>query len=129
MTWTIQIPRESKSGNALAYGHWRNRMRDRDGWIVQIRMLGRHVPPAQVRRRVVFTVYRKRRLDSDNVSSGLKHCRDALVRCGLLLDDSDRWCSVEYHQHILSEMPADLARKYGRRPVTVIEIQDVSPVE
>lgn len=126
---TITLVREVVSGNTLAYGHWRNRTKDRDAWIAQVRMFGQHVPQATVRRRVILTAYRKRRLDSDNLSHGFKHGRDALVRCGLLVDDSDRWCSFEYRQHVLSEMPADLARKYGRRPLTVIELSDVSPVE
>lgn len=125
MTWTIEIPREIQSGNVLAYGHWRARMRDRDTWISFFRGCGRHVPPATGKRHVTVTAYRKRRLDEDNMSAGFKHGRDAMVRVGLLLDDNQKGCHFTYSDcRILSEMPADLRARFGGRAVTVVELRD-----
>lgn len=36
-------------------------------------------------------VFRQREMDDDNLLSGLKHCRDALVRLELLPGDESRW--------------------------------------
>jgi hypothetical protein len=94
------------------------------------RVHGREAGKATVRRLVTITSYRRQLCrDIQNLIGGCKSLNDGLVRAELLVDDSDRWATFAYRQHILSEMPDDLARKYGRRPVTVIEIQDVSPVE
>lgn len=114
-TWTIILPRESKSGNAFAYTHWRRRTDDRDAWIVLLRINGRHVPPATGHRLVTFTGHRGRMLDDDNFSSGLKHCRDALVRVGLLLDDTQAAAKFSYVQKRRSESPRMVASRCNDR--------------
>ena len=51
---------------------------------------------APVKRKVIFTSYRSRRLDSDNLSGGLKYLRDTLKDVRLIYDDSPRWLKAEY---------------------------------
>jgi hypothetical protein len=127
VTHLVIIPREIVSGNTLAYRHWRRRMAERDYWIVAFVSLAQRVPRAACRRAVRVTAYRKRRVDEDNLSSGFKHGRDAMVRVGLLIDDNKAGCRFVYEDcRILSEMPADLVKKYGRVPLTVVEILDLT---
>ena len=58
---------------------------------------------APVKRKVIFTSYRSRRLDSDNLSGGLKYLRDTLKDVRLIYDDSPRWLKAEYRQQIDSK--------------------------
>jgi len=58
---------------------------------------------APVKRKVIFTSYRSRRLDSDNLSGGLKYLRDTLKDVRLIYDDSPRWLKAEYRQEIDSK--------------------------
>lgn len=112
----LVLPRESLSGNTLAYAHWRARMKDRDAWIVLVRAaMARspvRLPPPTGLRRVHLQAIRKRTLDRDNLSAGLKHAVDSLVRCGLLLDDSDRLARITYGQE----------RCRGRRPLVLVTV-------
>lgn len=116
----LHLSREVESGNALAYRHWRTRMRDRDAWIILVRLAvrGRDLTPPAGKRAVHILAYRKRRLDSDNLSAGCKHLRDALVRCGLLIDDNDKHSAFTYELRLASEHPSRLA-------CTLIRIQDL----
>jgi len=58
---------------------------------------------APVKRKVIFTSFRSRRLDSDNLSGGLKYLRDTLKDVRLIYDDSPRWLKAEYRQQIDSK--------------------------
>jgi hypothetical protein len=118
------LRREVQSGNALAYGHWRNRMKDRDAWMAHVRSADwtRYQKAADFRT-VTITAYRKRRLDTDNLSGGIKHLRDCLTKCRLIVDDSPKWAAFDYRQHVLSEIPDELAEQFGRKPMTVVEIE------
>jgi hypothetical protein len=128
MTWTITIPYLVPSQNVRERQHWRVQRRDIATVAIMLRGHGAKIPKATGRRLVTITSYRRQRIrDSANLVGGCKGLNDAMVRAELLVDDCDRFATFTYRQHILSEMPDDLARKYGRRPVTVIEIQDVSP--
>jgi hypothetical protein len=55
--------------------------------------------------RVKFTCYRKRLLDDDNLRSGLKAFRDALIVAGFIKDDSPRWGEFEYQQFTVKCSP------------------------
>ena len=126
MKYEIYIPKEIVSGNTLAYRHWRTRMKDRDTWVAFLLALGQSIPRAATRRHVTVTAYRKRRVDEDNLSSGFKHGRDAMVRVGLLIDDNKAGCKFTYNDcKILSEMPATLRVRHGLKPLTIIEIEDI----
>ena len=127
--YTIIIPRQIESGNVFAYGHWRTRIRDRDSWESFFTILARHVPKATGRRAVTITAYRKRRVDEDNLSSGFKHGRDAMVRLGLLTDDNKKGCDFLYNDCLtLSDLNPLYLKKYGRIPITEILIEDICPL-
>ena len=59
------------------------------------------VGPRAAKRRVTLTRFytgREREFDRANWVGGAKPILDALVRCGLLVDDSPRWLDDYYHQ-------------------------------
>lgn len=73
------------------------------------------------RRTVRVTSYRRQRItDVANLIGGAKGLIDCLVRAGLLVDDSDRWASISYHQRLRShpENPEP-----GRDAI-VVEVED-----
>jgi hypothetical protein len=122
--------REVQSGNKLAYGHWRGRMKDRDAWLMLVRSShAAKYQKATDRRKVTITAFRKRRLDTDNLSGGIKHLRDCLTKCELIVDDSPKWADFIYDQHIMSEMPAHLRMTCGFRPLTIVDITPSTPEE
>ena len=58
---------------------------------------------APVKRKVIYTGYRSKRLDGDNFSGGLKYLQDVLTDMRLIHDDSPKWLEVEYYQKIDSK--------------------------
>lgn len=99
MTYRIAIPDwKPTSVNSLLRSHWSRRSKiktaDADMVAVYARIAG--VPQASGKRRVSISVLVKpgkggRLPDPDNL---LKSTLDALVKCGLLLDDSADRCSI-----------------------------------
>ena len=57
----------------------------------------------KVRRKVIFTSFRSRRIDDDNLSNGFKYLRDTLTEMRLIHDDSPKYLEAEYHQEIDSK--------------------------
>lgn len=110
--------------------HWAKQRREVSNAEAMLLMRGRKVPAATGRRLVTVTSYRRRRImDHANLVGGCKGLFDGMVRARLLIDDSDRFVTATYRQGVLSEIPPEIAREFGRRPLTVIELSDVSPVE
>jgi hypothetical protein len=109
MPITLVMKREVLSGNTLAYGHWRNRSKDRKNWEAWILHALSKDRPANAKatghRIVQIVAHRKRTLDDDNLSSGCKHLRDALITTGLLIDDNKKGAKFSYEQHIMSDSP------------------------
>lgn len=103
------------SVNSL-FGHWARRQRkkrfDRD--MVALEALAQAVPMATGKRRVTVRIEVSGRAgvpDPDNV---LKSLLDALVRSGLLVDDSGDWCEL-----------AGVTVTRGQQTVTVVTLEDV----
>ena len=114
MNWPviIEIPLEVPSGNAYRQGgnlhHPQAYKRHRERWKLEI-ILKRHlrklhglqkwVLENRPKMRVQFTCHRKRRIEQDNLSAGLKPVRDCLVipirsnpsGLRLTVDDSQEW--------------------------------------
>jgi hypothetical protein len=88
------------SQNTQRTAHWRTQRAERDFWIgLLIRELKgyRNPPPGKMRVRIKsFRVSPCH--DTANLIGGCKEMVDALVRVGLLKDDSDQWASFEYAQ-------------------------------
>jgi len=91
-TLKITIPEIPPTLNVLLRMHYRERMEERDKWMLLIRKYtDRQAEPFQ-RARVKITYYfpdRKRR-DPDNYAGAAKNIMDALVARGLIPDDSFR---------------------------------------
>ena len=135
----IEVPLSVPSGNAYRpggeYRHWAKYKRLREeweGWIVfklggpKLRRLQKWVLENRPKMRVQFTCYRKRRIEQDNLDTGLKPVRDCLVvskrshpsGLGLIVDDSQEW--------LVEATPKQCLVPRGMRGWTKIEI---SPVE
>jgi hypothetical protein len=99
----IVIYEAIKSQNTREKQHWGSRARDNKRWRAYVRAAMTPAERSQVvnvKRRVVITSIRGRLLDVGNLVGGAKGLVDALVQCGILVDDSPKWCEIEYHQRI-----------------------------
>lgn len=141
MEWpvVIEIALEVPSGNAYRQGgkyhHWAAYAALRmacNGFISgnlgapKLHRLQKWVLKNRPKMRVQFTCYRKRKIEQDNLDSGLKPVRDCLVipkkshpsGLGLIVDDSQEW--------LVERTPKQILVPRGMRGWTRIEI---SPVE
>jgi hypothetical protein len=119
------IPYNIPSQNVTTRRHWRANHRDVARVAQMVRLVAWQICNAKGPRSVVVTSYRKQRItDAANIIGGAKSFIDGLVKAGALVDDNDRMASIAYRQAVLSQLPEEWARKYGRRPLTVIEITD-----
>jgi Holliday junction resolvase RusA-like endonuclease len=119
MSYKITLARESQSGNALAYRHWRVRQTDKRVWQMLLHSFlhKNPIPPATGKRSVTFTAFRRRMLDDDNLSSGLKHLRDCLTEADVIIDDNHAGASFLYVQKYAKESPTGA-------PMVQIDIED-----
>lgn len=98
-TWSLTLPMLPMSMNQRErVSYWtRKRELDQTASAIQYLALEAKITPATGRREVTVTIHkslRSRRADDPaNRDSRAKAPLDALVRCGLLIDDSDEWLS------------------------------------
>jgi len=96
-SYTMQIPNWHPAKiNEWEGRHWsvKNRLKKRDKSIVWGAMLENKIPKATCKRRVELTIglgYRQRGGDPDSYNKSLL---DALVVCGLLVNDSKEWVEI-----------------------------------
>ena len=115
------------SQNVTARRHWRANHRDVAQVAQMVRVVAWAACNAKGPRSVIVTSYRKRRItDGANLIGGAKPFVDGLVKAGALVDDNDKMARITYRQGVLSKLPEEWARKYGRRPLTVVEIEDLN---
>lgn len=93
----IDIPRWiPTSVNKLMSHHWAsaNRLKRADTQMIGVYAAKASIPKAEGKRRVLttITVNRGRAPDPDNLQKSLN---DALVKCGLLVDDSHIWLETK----------------------------------
>jgi hypothetical protein len=110
---TFVIPYEIQSQNTLR-GHWTKAHKISCQWM----MIGIANNPMRKKEhrkmRMRLVCYRKSLCtDIANLYGGAKPCVDGIKRSGLLVDDSDRWCHIEYEQHLAKESPT-------KKPCTVV---------
>lgn len=113
---TLTLPFPTPSQNEYGQWHWAQRHK----WTRGVEMLigavlrrsGWKEPAEPVRKVVEVVRYSAGTLDTDNLAGGCKGLMDALVRLGLLHDDSPRWCVCTYRQE-------KATRKSGRTEVTI----------
>lgn len=141
MILRLEIPRELKSPNRMAKGHWSRRHRESQEWekfiwvaVLQQRSTVLPVTPVQaavasLKGQPIFGCQEKRRVsvirecpskrnfikDDDNLRYSVKQLNDAIKRLGLIRDDSRKWLEQSVTQAVSSD---------GRWR-TVIEIEAV----
>lgn len=115
---TIVLPFASPSQNQTNAWHWGRRGKHRDTVQMLVRQQLRKagfvaVPLSFVR--VHITRYSAGELDEGNMVGGLKGTVDALVREGLLHDDSPKWCAITYEQRKSKRAEARTVIEIGER--------------
>jgi hypothetical protein len=97
----LRIPLETPSVNAWHGAHWRRYRLHFNRWFIQIRAR-LHPRPARpdvlIQGRIIS--YRGRLLDYANLVGGCKPIPDVLKRLGYLKDDSPKWVTLVYAQHL-----------------------------
>lgn len=123
------IPYDIPSQNVSARRHWRANYRDVALVAHMVRCVAWPICSAKGPRAVTITSYRKQRItDEANLIGGAKSFVDGLVKSGALVDDNDKMARITYRQDVLSKIPQLWLDKYGRVPLTVIEITDINAV-
>lgn len=118
----IHLPVQVIGQNRRERMHWAAQRREVSMWAARAgyAFLAQGLPPATGKRRVSITSYRKQRFrDEANMVGGCKGLIDGLVRAKVLVDDSTKWATFEYHQYLASKSPL------GRGvPCTSIQIEE-----
>lgn len=103
------------SVNKLMSNHWAsaNRIKKADAQMIAVYAHKQGIPRAEGKRSVqtILTYHRGRACDPDNIQKSLN---DALVKCGLLVDDSHIW---------LETKPVIIKR--GKAKHTTIILEDI----
>lgn len=96
---TVVIAREVPSQNRFQYSHWLAYTRERDAWLLMLRvhLRPRPHPPTRPVRATILSL-RNRIIDYGNFVGGAKPIPDCLKRLGYIVDDSPRWWTCEYVQ-------------------------------
>jgi len=105
-SWTFVLESEILSLNERVSNSGRARfryrkVRDAWSWLVRAARLQHRIAPAVGRRRLTLTrIYARgqRALDRDNLAGGAKPLVDAIVREGLLRDDTPAWLELHHDQ-------------------------------
>ncbi len=101
---TFIVPYEVPSQNTK--GHWSKKHKISCQWMMigVAESKGKKKEHRKMRMRLVC--YRKKLItDIANLYGGAKPCIDGLKRAGIIYDDSDRWCHIEYEQRLAKESP------------------------
>ena len=113
----LRLPLTIPSQNVRDRQGWRATHRDMQAWRMFVRAHVRaarvQLPaPAGLRRVHILSIRRQRITDRANLVGGCKTAVDALVREGLLRDDSDAFARITYAQETLQ----------GRQPQTIVTV-------
>lgn len=103
MPYLIVIDRLTPSNNKILRLHWTKRRKLNDYWIWELIVATDwRVPRAKEKekRKVKIVSYRKRRMDPDNFTGGLKPLIDALVKRQLIWDDHVKYLELETEQRL-----------------------------
>ena len=123
------IPYNIPSQNISSRRNWRANHRDVCQVSQMVRLSAWQACGAKGPRLVTITSYRKQKItDVSNLIGGAKFFFDGLVRAGALVDDNDKMAQITYRQGVLSEIPMEWVNKFGRKPMTVVEITELTDV-
>jgi hypothetical protein len=124
-SWTLVIDRDAPSQNRLpAKGRGGSSFayaKERDLWVMLFMVAARSAGVSKVAgpRRVTFTrryAGRKKLRDHANVIGGMNPVVDAMVRAGLLVDDSPAWFEAYYRQE-----------RVGHGGGTIVLLEELAP--
>lgn len=113
----LRLPLTIPSQNVRDRWHWRGRHAEMLNWHLVLRAYVRasrtQLPAPVGKRRVhIVSIRRQRCRDDANLRGGAKGLVDAIVRTGLLRDDSDAFARITYAQETLQ----------GRQPQTIVTV-------
>ena len=94
----VIIKRKVPSQNQSQYRHWSLYHQEKEAWYILLRAQFAPRKPREEPMRMVLRSYRSRLMDYANLVGGAKPIPDALIRLGVLKDDSPRWFHCEYYQ-------------------------------
>jgi hypothetical protein len=116
ITVALEIPSQNRTDRM----HWAKRSKLQRLWLVSIRAAAGRIEKATTPQSVVIRSYRKRLItDHANLVGGAKLVVDALVKAGLLVDDSDDWAEIEYRQLSFRNSPTGLpCTEFSIQPLT-----------
>ena len=110
----LRIDKFIRSQNEFTGRHWKKKHQDTKEWEWSIRAAtSRPLPIAAGKMKVKITSMRRYLLDVGNLIGGAKGLIDALVRLGVIKDDSPKWAHITYEQK----------KCYPNAAQTIIEVQ------
>lgn len=113
--WTFRIPNWSPTPvNKLYDHHWASRRKHKKSDAEIVAHYGRGVPKASQKRAVSLHVIFPPGKRMPDVDAYAKSLLDALVHCGLLVNDSSAWCVLE-----------PVAYSRGQALTTFITVEDI----
>jgi len=98
----IVTPSQNQIARWLQYEYYRIIQIKRDYWNMLLLCNAhddKYKAKPKERRRVAFYSYRPRRIDSDNLSGGMKYLRDQLQNMKLIWNDSEKYLEAKYYQY------------------------------
>lgn len=124
MQLSFEVPRITPSGWKYLHRHWgyRHKLRQTFEWEIKaitsefIEKYPEAIAKEGERRKLVITSFRPRRIDPDNVISGLKPCIDALKNLGLIWDDSEKCLELIVNQDKAHGFPKTRITIYFDKP-------------
>ncbi len=109
---TFIVPYEVPSQNVK--GHWSKKHKIRCQWLTVCASNNPTRKQEQRRMRMRLVCYRKKLItDIANLYGGAKPCVDGIKQSGLIYDDADIWCRIEYEQELAKKSPTG-------KPCTVV---------
>ncbi len=94
----VVVRRRVPSQNTTQYGHWRTYTKERDTWLMLLRVQLPPRRPPDHPIRMALRSYRTRLVDYANLVGGAKPIPDCLIRLGWIKDDTPRWFHCDYFQ-------------------------------
>jgi len=104
----IVTPSQNQIARWLQYEYYRIIQMKKDYWNLLLLCNAnedKYKAKPEEKRIVYFYSYRPRKIDSDNLSGGMKYLRDQLEKMGLIWRDSEKYLESKYFQYTDSQNP------------------------
>jgi len=104
----IITPSQNQIARFLQYEYYRIIQIKKDYWNMLLLCNAhdeKYKAQPKEKRIVHFYSYRPRKIDSDNLSGGMKYLRDQLQNMKLIWNDSERYLEAKYYQYTDSKNP------------------------